>query len=60
MFKMFRSNPLDKLKKKYAAKLEQARDAQRNGKIPLYANLIAESEVIAEEIDALRRRAATG
>lgn len=45
------------VQKRHARTLEAARDAQRSGKIPLYANLIAESEAIAEKIDALRRRA---
>ena len=59
MFNLFRSDPLEKLKKQYARKLEEARDAQRSGKIPLYANLMAESEAIADQIDDLRRRQAT-
>lgn len=53
MFGLFRPDPAKKLQKEYAKKLEEARDAQRNGKIPLYANLIAESEEIAARIDAL-------
>ncbi len=55
MFGLFRSDPTKKLQKEYAKKLEEARDAQRNGKIPLYANLIAESEEIAAKIDALEK-----
>ncbi|MEM7581813.1 MAG: DUF6435 family protein [Acidobacteriota bacterium] len=58
MFKLFRTDPLEKLKKQYSRKLEEARDAQRSGKIPQYANLIAESEAIADQIDDLRRRQA--
>lgn len=57
MFKWLRSDPIEKLEKQYRAKLEEARDAQRGGKIPLYAELIAESEQIANEIDALRKKA---
>ena len=57
MFKLFKRDPLKKLETQYARKLEEARDAQRGGKIPLYATLIAESEAIAEQIDDLRKSA---
>ncbi len=60
MFKLFRSDPLEKLEKQYARKLEEARDAQRSGKIPLYANLTAEAEAIADRIDDLRAQSRTG
>ena len=56
MFGLFRKNPISKLEKRYARKLEDARDAQRSGKIPLYAELMAEAEAIADEIDDLRSR----
>lgn len=58
MFKMFRSDPVAKLEKQYARKLEEARDAQRSGKIPVFATLTAEAEEIAVQIEELRRQAA--
>lgn len=54
MFKLFRTDPVAKLEKRYAQKLEEARDAQRSGQIPRYATLTAEAEAIACEIEALR------
>ena len=56
MFGLFRKNPIAKLEKRYGRKLEDARDAQRSGRIPLYAELVAEAEAIADEIDDLRSR----
>ena len=53
MFGWFRSDPKKKLETQYAAKLEQARDAQRNGNIQGYANLMAEAETILLEIDSI-------
>lgn len=54
MLSWFRRDPVAQLEKKYAKKLEEARDAQRNGKIPLYATLMGEAEEIATEIDRLK------
>ena len=56
MFKFFSSNPVDKLQKQYEKKLGEALDAQRSGKIPLYARLTAESESIAKRIDELEQK----
>lgn len=55
MFKFLQGDPIKKLEKQHAAKLEEARDAQRSGKIPLYATLTAEAEAMADRIDALRQ-----
>ena len=55
MFNLFQSDPAKKLEKQYARKLEAARDAQRAGKIPLYATLTAEAEEIVARLDALKR-----
>ena len=60
MFKFFKSNPLDKLQKQYAKKLEEARDAQRRGQIPVYATLTSEAEEIGRQIDDLKRRQDAG
>ena len=56
MFKWLANPPLKKLEKQYARKLEEATQAPRNGKMPLYATLMAESEAIIEQIDELRRQ----
>lgn len=53
MFNLFKTDPAKKLKKQYAKKLEEARDAQRSGKMPLFATLTAEAEEIGRRIDAL-------
>ena len=60
MLKLFQKNPAKKLEKQYASKLEEARDAQRAGKIPLYATLTAEAEEIRQRLDALQSDAVTG
>ena len=57
MFKLFQSDPSKKLEKQYAKKLEEARDAQRAGKIPLFATLTAEAEEIGQRLDALKQSA---
>lgn len=54
MFGLFRSNPVKKLEKLYSQKMEEARDAQRTGKIPVYATLVAEAEDIGRRIDHLK------
>ncbi|KAA0142881.1 MULTISPECIES: DUF6435 family protein [Gimesia] len=53
MFGWLRRDPRKKLEQAYAKKMEQARDAQRNGDIQGYASLVAESEEILQEIDRL-------
>ncbi len=53
MFGFLRRDPLKLAKKNYAQKLEAARDAQRKGDMALFAELTAESEQIAAEIDRL-------
>ena len=55
MLNPFKTDPVARLEKLYARKLEQARDAQRNGKLPAFADLSAEAEAIGVEIDALRK-----
>lgn len=54
MFGLGKKDPLAKLEKQYRDKLEEARDAQRAGKIPRFAELSAEAEALAERIDALK------
>lgn len=55
MFKLFLTDPKKKLEKEYARKLEQARDAQRAGNIPLFATLTAAAEEIGQRLDALQQ-----
>jgi len=57
MFKLFQTDPKKKLEKQVARKLEEARDAQRGGNMPLFATLTAEAEEIGERLDALKREA---
>ncbi len=54
MLKWLRGDPVKALEKKYQAKLVEARDVQRNGDVVGYSKLIAESEEILKEIDALK------
>ena len=51
--KLFKKDPLKKLRRDYAAKVSAATEAQRSGKIPLFATLTAEAEEMAKEIDRL-------
>ena len=55
VFNLFKRDPRKKLEKQYADKLEQARDAQRRGKMPLFATLSAEAEAIGQRLDALNQ-----
>lgn len=59
MFKWLKKDPADKLRSRYAATMEKATQAQRAGKIPLFAKLTAEAEEIAAEIDRLEASSAT-
>lgn len=53
MFGLFKSDPVAKLKKQHAKKLEQAVAAQRGGEIPRYAELTAEAAELEKEIERL-------
>jgi hypothetical protein len=53
MFNLFRKDPLKKLEKEYAAKLEQGRDLQRKGDIVGYSRLAADADDILKQIEAL-------
>ena len=53
MFGLFKSDPIKKLKKQYEKKSEEAMNAQRNGKMDVFAELSAEVDKIGKEIDAL-------
>jgi hypothetical protein len=53
MLSFLKPNPLKKLKKQYAEKLEQGMHAQRNGDMRLYAELTTEAEALYKEIQRL-------
>ena len=55
MFKLFKADPVKKLEKQYLAKLKAARDAQRGGKIPLFATLTAEAEEMGQRLDEMKQ-----
>ncbi len=56
MFKLFRKDPLKKLKRQYQKMMEEARDIQRSGDLKLYARKIADAEEIARQIASFRNR----
>ncbi|MFT5235453.1 MAG: hypothetical protein ACI8SK_000398 [Shewanella sp.] len=55
MFSIFKSNPIKKLEKTYALKLEKAMHAQRNGDIKSYSFLTLEAEQIYEKILVIKQ-----
>lgn len=57
MFGFLKSDPKKKLEKEYKLKLEKAVDAQRNGKIDVYARLSKEADDILKEIEKLEASA---
>ena len=56
MFGWLKSDPLEKLEKKYQAKLKEAMETQRNGNIRRYAELTQEAESIRESMTALKKQ----
>ncbi len=60
MFGMFKKDPIKKLQEDYAKKLTEAVEAQRNGKIELFANLTVESEEILKKIEELEQNSLPG
>ena len=50
MFSFLKPDPLKKMRKLYAEKLEQAMHAQRNGDIRSYSSITAEAEDIYKKI----------
>ena len=60
MFKWLKPDPEKKLRKLYHAKLEQALNAQRNGKIREYSFLTAEAEAVREELEKLAPEKSAG
>ncbi|MEX0810696.1 MAG: DUF6435 family protein [Chitinophagales bacterium] len=56
MFGFFKSDPIKKKQKEYDQLLEKARNVQRSGDIKGYAKIIAESELLMDEILKLKVR----
>ncbi|GAB4018923.1 MAG: hypothetical protein Fur0010_20450 [Bdellovibrio sp.] len=54
MFGLFKKNEKKKLKEDYQKIMARAVEAQRNGNIDLYSQLIHESEEIAKKIDQIK------
>ncbi len=55
MFGLFKKDPAKKLQKEYNEMMEKARDVQRSGDLKAYAALIAESEILMDKIEALKK-----
>jgi len=55
MFSFFKSDPLKKLQRERAKKLEQAMHAQRNGDMRSYAAITSEAEQLQQEIQKLEQ-----
>lgn len=53
MFSFFKKSPADKLRKKIAARYEDAVSLQRNGKLREYGALMAEIDQMETELAAL-------
>jgi hypothetical protein len=53
MFSFLKANPAKKLEQRYAQKLEEAMQAQRNGDIRKYSELTEQADAIHKEIQAL-------
>ena len=47
---LFSKNKKSREQKAYEAKLKEAQDAQRNGKIQEYADLMVEAETLLEKV----------
>ncbi len=58
MFGLFNKDPLPKLEKEYARKLELARDLQRKGDIVRYSEMAAEADAVLKQIEAEERKRA--
>ena len=54
MFWIFKKDPLKNLQKKYEMLLEEAMNAQRNGKIEEFGELSYESEKLYKEIQKIK------
>lgn len=55
MFGLFKNDPSKKLKDEQAKLMEKAMQAQRNGDIEGYANLVAKADEIEKKIEEIER-----
>ncbi len=55
MFSFLKSDPKKKLAAEHARLLKEAVDAQRNGKIELYGQLMTQAEEVLKELEALEK-----
>jgi hypothetical protein len=55
MFSLFKSDPVKKLKKVRAKKLEQAMYAQRNGDMRSFASITSEADKLWQEVQKLEQ-----
>jgi len=60
MFGLFRKDPVYKLEKEYARKLELARDLQRKGDIVGYSGMAAEADSVLKLLEAEEHRRTEG
>lgn len=58
MFSFLKPDPVKKLKKAHAKKLEQAFHAQRNGDMRSFASLTSEAEALKQEIQKRQKDSA--
>ena len=56
MFGLFKKDDTKKLEKEYAAIMEKAVHAQRNGKLELYGELVKKSEGLLAQLDKLKKK----
>ena len=56
MFSFLQRDPTKKLQKQYAALLEKAMHAQRNGDIRSYSALTAEAEKLAKRFEEFKQQ----
>lgn len=56
MFSFFKSDPVKKLQKAHAQKLEQAMHAQRNGDMRSYAAITNEADQLWQQIQSLQEK----
>jgi uncharacterized protein Yka (UPF0111/DUF47 family) len=55
MFSFLKSNPKKKLETQHAQLLEKAVEAQRNGKIELYGQIMTKAEELLKEIEKIEQ-----
>jgi hypothetical protein len=60
VFGLFRKEPVQKLEKEYARKLELARDLQRKGDIVGYSEMAAAADVVLKQLEAEERKRTEG